>query len=257
MRFALCVVLSAALSVEARAQSTRATVNQFADWYSATSTMKFTDRFNLYVDLQSRYAGTEGMQHQFRVSGDFITSSRFSFSPLGYVYIWNSQYGKQPMTYVNNEHRIYQQFTYKHKMGGTIAQHRIRTEERFIQYHAKDPTGEVVDHGYINKQLRVRYRASFQVPLTHQESRASLSIDAKSWYLFLYDELFVSWGEMVTYHEIDQNRIFVGAGYQFTKDFTIQSGFFYQMLVKANGAQQENNIGIGTWLIYNFDFRKQ
>ena len=72
----------------------------------------------------------------------------------------------------------------------------------------------------------------------------------------MYDEVFVSWGEFVTYNQIDQNRIFVGVGYQFTKDFTIQSGPFWQLLVKANGAQQENNIGIGTWLTYNFDLTK-
>jgi long-subunit fatty acid transport protein len=67
----------------------------------------------------------------------------------------------------------------------------------------------------------------------------------------------MSWGEAVTYHEIDQNRIFVGFGYQFTKDFTIQTGYFWQLLVKANGAQQENNMGIGTWLTYNFDLTRK
>jgi hypothetical protein len=69
---------------------------------------------------------------------------------------------------------------------------------------------------------------SAQVPLTRQNDEASMSIDARSYYLFVYDELFMSWGERITYHEIDQSRVFMGLGYQFTEDFTIQSGFLQQ-----------------------------
>lgn len=220
--------------------------------------MKLSSRFNLVAEGQFRFVdGTEAMMHQFRIAGDIAITPRFSVAPLGYVYIWNYQYGKQPATYVNNEHRIFQQFTYKHKWGSTVVQHRLRTEERFIQSHTTNLNGDVIDEGYINHQFRIRYRLSLQVPLTGQTDRSALSMDARSYYLFVYDELFMSWGERVTYHEIDQNRIFVGLGYQFTKEFTIQSGAFYMLFIKANGTQQENNIGVGTWLTYNFDFTKQ
>ena len=142
-------------------------------------------------------------------------------------------------------------------MSGLNVQHRLRTEERFIQKHHLDPSnGDVINDGYSNQQFRIRYRLYCTIPFTKQADPTSMSIDPKSYYLLVYDELFMSWGEAVTYHEIDQNRIFVGLGYQFTKDFTIQSGFFYQLLVKANGAQQENNMGVGTWLTYNFDLTK-
>lgn len=236
----------------------RQTVNQFADWFSASSTMKTSNRLSIFVDTQFRFVdGTEAMQHQFRIGGDFKITDKFSFMPLGYVYVWNYLYGKQPATYVNNEHRVYQQFTYKHKWGSFNLLHRLRTEERFLQAHHKDTNGDVIDDGYSkNKQFRIRYRIYGTLPLTKQQDPASMAIAPKSYYLVVYDELFMSWGEYVTYHEIDQNRIFVGLGYQFTKDFTIQSGFLWQLLVKANGAQQENNIGIGTWLTYNFDFTK-
>ncbi len=236
----------------------RQTVNQFADWFSASSTMKTSNRLSIFVDTQFRFVdGTEAMQHQFRIGGDIKITEKFSFMPLGYVYIWNYLYGKQPTTYMNNEHRVYQQFTYKHKWGSFNLVHRLRTEERFLQAHHKDTNGNVIDDGYSkNQQFRIRYRIYGTLPLTKQQDQASMAIAPKSYYLVVYDELFMSWGEYVTYHEIDQNRIFVGLGYQFTKDFTIQSGFLWQLLVKANGAQQENNIGIGTWLTYNFDFTK-
>ena len=61
---------------------------------------------------------------------------------------------------------------------------------------------------------------------------------------------------MVTYDEPDQNRLFVGPGYQFTKKLAVQAGYFYQFLVKSNGAKQENNFGPLLQLNYNFDFRR-
>lgn len=249
----LFTVIGMAFQFCLHAQS-RQTVNQFADWFSATSSIKTSSRFALLVDTQFRFVkGTEAMQHQIRLGGDIKISDRFSLMPLGYVFVWNYQYGKQPMTYVNNEHRLFQQFVYKHKAGSFRLQHRLRTEERFLQKHYTDTGGAEVDEGFVNKQFRIRYRAYCTIPITRQADPSSMGIDPKSWYILVYDEFFVSWGEFVTYNEIDQNRIFVGLGYQFTKDFTVQAGPFYQLLIKANGAQQENNIGIGTWLTYNWD----
>ena len=114
----------------------------------------------------------------------------------------------------------------------------------------------MIDEGYVNQQIRIRYRAVFILPITKQESAQSFSLDAKTWFIQIYDEIFMSWGASVTYQEPDQNRIFVGAGYQINKDFSALAGFNYQLLVKSNGAQQENNMGIGIFLVYNFDLTK-
>ncbi len=107
------------------AQSSRQTVNQFIDWFSATTTMKLSDRFSLFTEGQFRFVeGTQAMMHQFRIAGDIAITPRFSISPEGYVYNWNYHYGKQPAANANNEHRIYQQFTYKHKFGSMRVLHK-------------------------------------------------------------------------------------------------------------------------------------
>ena len=247
------------LIYSARAQSTtRQTVSQFVDWFSTSSNIKTSSKFTVYLDAQFRFVdGTQAMQHQIRVGGDFKVSNSFFMMPFGYAYIWNYQYGAQPATYVNDEHRIFQEFIYRHKASAITIQHRLRTEERFIQRHHTDTNAAVIDDGFDNKQFRIRYRIFATIPLTKQADPTAFEVDAKSYYLVVYDELFMSWGEAVTYHEIDQNRIFVGFGYQFAKDLTVQTGYFWQLLVKANGAQQENNMGIGTWLIYNFDLTRK
>ena len=84
----------------------------------------------------------------------------------------------------------------------------------------------------------------------------SSSIEPGTFFASVYDEIFYSWGEHVTYQKPDQNRLFAGAGYQFNKNFTLQGGFLYQMLVKSNGAKQENNIGLQVQVTYNVDCTK-
>ena len=124
--------------------------------------------------------------------------------------------------------------------------HRVRLEERWSQEH--NATNESND--YSDYQWRIRYRILANIPLTRK------SIEPKTLYLSVWDEFFVSWGEKVTFNEINQNRIFVGPGYQFTKNTQLQAGFYYQLLIKSNGTRQENNVGILIQLSMNADLRK-
>ena len=70
-------------------------------------------------------------------------------------------------------------------------------------------------------------------------------------------EWFMSWGDLVTYdNKIDQYRLFVGPGYQFSKNVNLQAGPVYQYLIKKQGLEQENNVGLFVQLNYNFDLVK-
>lgn len=54
--------------------------------------------------------------------------------------------------------------------------------------------------------------------------------------------------------KLTKTGFFTGAGYQINKDFFVWPGFFYQYLLRGNGALQENNVGFLIWVSYNFDF---
>ena len=234
-----------------QAQSDRAIVNQPIEWFATTSNVKMTNKFAILIDGQYRFVkNMQPMQFQIRLGGDFIINDKLSLMPVGYVFVWNPQYGDQPATYVNNEHRIFQQAQFKHKLSRFYFQERLRTEERFLERHVADAGGNITNEGYSNFQFRIRYRFLCNIPLNHAK------VEAKTIYIHVYDEVFMSWGKSVTYHEPDQNRIFTGLGYQFNPSFSMQGGFIYQMLVKANGAQQENNVGTALFLVYNFDLTK-
>ena len=226
----------------------RETVTQALQWFSINSNIKMTSRLSWIVEGQFRYADDfDQQQYQARTALDIKINERFSVVPLGYVYTWNHKYGKQPAAFENNEHRIWQQIFYKHSLRRLKVDHRLRLEERFIQQHHITSDGSVVDDGYILNQTRLRYRLMARLPLN------SASIEPGTFFASVYDEIFYSWGEHVTYQKPDQNRMFAGAGYQFNKNFTLQGGLIYQLLVKSNGAKQENNIGLQLQLTYNVD----
>lgn len=243
----LFIILIAAIHFSIAQPAGREVVNQSIEWFSATANFKLNKTFTLMGEGQFRFAREfEPMQQQARVALDIRINDHLSIAPLGYVYTWNYQYGKQPAEFKNHEHRIWQQIFYKHAAGRFQLDHRLRFEQRFIQVHSHGD-GEIVDEGYTNRQSRIRYRFMARIPLNNK------NIDPGTYFASLYDEAFLSFGKSVTFHEPDQNRIFAGLGYQFDEAFSVQGGFLYQMMIKANGAQQENNTGFLIALNYVFD----
>ena len=243
---ALCGIQSAI------AQSGERTVTQLVQWAAVTSHVKVSPRLSILLDGQFRQVGqVNPQQYQLRTGLDVKLNKSFSIVPLGYVYTWNHLYGKQPARYVNNEHRIWQQVTYKHSLGRVDIEHRLRPEQRFIERRYVNDAGSVVYDGYSDFQFRLRYRLQARVPLNQQ------TLGPDTYYAIIYDELFGSRGEYVTYDKPDQNRVFLGVGYQVHNDFSFHIGGIYQMLMKRNGEQQENNLGVLLQFNYNIDLAQR
>jgi hypothetical protein len=232
------------------AQQSYESVTQSAQWFALSSGIKVSDKVSLLMEGQFRYVNFEPMQIQFRTGVDVTISKNLVIMPGGYVYVWNPIYGNQPATYVNNEHRIFEQIVYSQRIGRTYISHRFRLEQRFIQVHENN-NGEVIDKGYDMYLNRARYRMLINIPINRS------SIVPQTVYGSFYDELFLDFGQEVVYKDPDQNRFFAGLGYQATKLAGLQAGFFYQKLVKLSGMKEENNIGFQILFQYNFDLTKQ
>ncbi len=228
----------------------RETVNQSAEWFAITSNIKMNKRLSLMAEGQFRFVNNlEPMQFQARTGLDIAITKQLSFMP-GYVYSWNPIYGKQPAAFANNEHRIFQQVNFTHRIGRFYFGHRGRLEQRFIEVHA-NVNGEVVSEGYTLYLNRIRYRIQLQVPLNKKE------LVPGAFYASFYNEFFMDFGSNVVYTDPDQNRFFAGAGYKVDKNVSFQLGFFEQRLIKLSGTKQENNIGFQAQLIYNIDLSKK
>lgn len=225
----------------------REEVTQSTEWFSLTSNIKVSKHLSVVAEGQFRFAREfQPMQFQFRTAADVHVTKNISFVPIGYVYTWNPVYGKLPSKFVNNEHRLWEQVLFKHQVGRLRFNHRVRIEQRYIQVHTIN-NGEVVNEGFDYYANRFRYRFMLTVPFGKNE------MGVKSFFGTFYNETFISSGSKVTYHRPDQNRVFVGIGYQAGKSFSVTSGLLYQMLIKANGAVQENNVGLQVMVGYNFD----
>jgi hypothetical protein len=233
----------------------RERVTQGVEWFGTSSAIKLAPQFGLYLDGQYRFAKSmENMQHQFRIAPEIYVNNKLTISPVGYVFIWNFIYGDQPAAVINNEHRLYQELKFKHSVGKFFFTHRFRTEERFIQFHSGNAVDGFDEEWYDkNIQLRLRHRVWLNYALNKEK------IEAKTWYIPTLIEAFMSWGNptYITYEgKLDQLRLYTGIGYQFNKNANIQVGPFYQMLIKAKGDKQENNVGSYIQLNWNFDFTK-
>jgi Protein of unknown function (DUF2490) len=242
------------LAIAGRAQgqpAARQVVNQQVQWSFLSSTIKLKPNYSLFVEEQVGLVEFKNMQHVLRAGFDYAVTKKLSVMPIAYAYTWNYLYGKQPASFVNNERTVWQQIVYRQHISRVAVNHRLRFEERFIQTHSMGSNDEVVSNGFNNKQFRIRYRAFVNIPLNHK------TIEPKTYYISIWDEIFMSWGKAVTFHKPDQNRVFVGPGYQFTKNLAVQGGFFYQMLIKSNGARQENNTGLLLQVNYNLDLSKK
>jgi len=233
------------------AQNSREVVTQSTEWFVLNSNIKLHKKFGFAFDGQLRFVQNfESAQHFLRNGLEIYITPNLSIVPIGYMYVWNFQYGKQPSTYVNNEQRLWQQIQYRHNYKGFYFSHRFRIEQRFIQKHHTEPDGSVVYDGYDTYLNRTRYRLQIHIPLNNEK------IEPGTWFIAIFDELFYSWGSSVTYNKPDQNRMYGAIGYQFNKKFSLQGGAFYQMWIKKNGAEQENNVGTLIQVGYNLDFSK-
>ena len=103
--------------------------------------------------------------------------------------------------YVNDEFRMWEQFVLTNNIGRVKLEHRYRIEQRFTS-----------NAGYRN---RFRYRINAIIPLNNKE------IKDKTWYTSVFNEIFVT--NEAPYYE--QNRVFIGGGYQFNNHFTILAGW--------------------------------
>ncbi|MFT5885302.1 MAG: hypothetical protein ACI9IP_001762 [Arcticibacterium sp.] len=135
---------------------------------------------------------------------------------LGYGFIISENYITDNLEKVGiNEHRIYQQFITKQKLGIVSLQHRYRFEQRFVAGDFK---------------TRLRYFLSMNVPLTRKE------ITDNTLYLSAYNEIFINPKNSV----FDRNRLYGALGYKFNKQVKVELGYMNQFF--KNGGRDQINM---------------
>jgi hypothetical protein len=151
----------------------------------------------------------------------------------GYGFIATHRYGEFPVAAPFPEHRLFQQAQVTHAVGRLGLLHRYRLEQRFL--------GEVgvLDSGE-RRLERWRHENRFRYMLRGTVPLRGTSIEPRSWYVALYNELFVNFGRNVAANVFDQNRAYAALGYRFGTE-RVEAGYMNQLVQQRNGRVFEVN----------------
>ncbi len=233
-----------------RAQES-AVVNQWNSWFMYFGNHRLTDKWSLHTEYQWRRSDVVRYWQQSlaRVGLDYRTGDN-AMVTAGYAYIITYPYGKQPIAFEADEHRTWQQLILTQLAGRFHLQHRYRLEQRWIENVVDDGEGNPVTDGRTYKN-RARYRFFAAIPFNQR------SMGEGAWFIGLYDEIFLGFGENVGKKNIlDQNRFYMALGYQFSPNGNLQLGYLNHQVFKGDGVSRENDHTLQVGLTYNMDWRK-
>lgn len=141
------------------------------------------------------------------------------------------------------EHRSWQQIQWvEHKKGFNFTQ-AFRVEQRFRR-RVRD---ETLDEGY-NFNWRFRYNFTFTIPL-----RGSTLVKHTP-FLLVQDEILVNAGKLISHNYFDQNRSFLGIGYQFTETTSAHLGYLF-IFQQDNPPRYLHIHAIRVFVSHNVDWR--
>jgi hypothetical protein len=187
--------------------------SDFGNWLVYIGNKKLDSKWNIHNEVQYRsYNAIDDLEQLLLRTGiGYNLSENNNNILLGYGYILSQNYIEGIDEKIDvNEHRIFQQFTTKQKIGSVALSHRYRFEQRFVEADFK---------------MRFRYFLGFNIPLTRKEDN--------KYYLSAYNEVFLNTESSV----FDRNRMYGGLGYKFNKSLKIEIGYMNQFFETSNRDQ--------------------
>ena len=194
-------------------------------WYTYGLNHRFSERFSItpYGEFRFYEPSSNYNLAFFSLRGNYHFKGNQSVG-LGYAYLDIDtvfEFDNEPNI---KEHRILEQYIFKHKWGSFKVQHRLKMEHRFLQFSTRN-----------DMQHRLRYCLSFRYDIS------------KTFFAVVTEEPFVNFQDQA-FHE---NRFYAGLGVNIVKNAKIQFGYLKQHIRKNN----LNRIRVG--VSFQTDFRKQ
>lgn len=213
-------------------------------WLGYMNQTRLTNRSGIWLDLH------------LRLNNNFIKEPAISILRGGYTFYLNDQnrltagyaYVKQYAPEGESpdvpEHRLWQQIQWFEKKSWLTMMQWVRLEERF---RTKVEDGELTSD--YNFSYRVRYAMAFTIPLKGK------TITAHTPFLSINNELMINFGSEIVNNYFDQNRFFVGVGYQFTSNLNAHIGYLNVFQQLPTAATFRHVDAIRLFVVHNLDFR--
>lgn len=214
-------------------------------WLGYFNQTRLTNKWGIWLDLHARRTDflDRWSTQIIRPGLTYFANDHLRFT-LGYAYA--RSYPAAGLYTVRPENRLWQQVLWTSRQKRLQTQQWIRVEERFNRKIAND----ALQDGY-SFNFRFRYLLNLMVPLNRD------FIEANTLFLAFNDEIHINAGKQITYNLFDQNRLFVGLGYQFTKGLNLQVGYMNQFQQLPSGNHFNSNNVLRIFAFHNLDFRRK
>jgi len=220
-------------------------------WLMYFGEFRLSEKVGIHAEVQWRRSGPVVNPQQLLIR----TGVNYHLYPsvmltAGYCFVHTSPYGNFPAASGYPENRLWQQVQAKARFGMLEWTGRLRTEQRF----SKLPVLDVVSGEFVPGEAvytnRFRLMNRLSIPFTGKE------ITDRTFYLCVYDEIFINSGRSIAANFLDQNRAFVAIGYRFPKIGRLELGFMEQTVFKPDGIRIERNHTLQIGWISTIDCRK-
>lgn len=189
-------------------------------WLFLLNSTKFNEKWGLHLDVQVRSTDNwEGVKNVLFRPGLTYYINKQQNVTAGYL-LASTDNGIKT-TY---EQRIWEQYILTHKISSVFATHRFRLEQRFLA----------------NGDFSQRFRYFIRLIQPLQKTEQAFT---KGAFLALQNEVFLNIQnkELINNSLFDQNRLYLAAGYRFSKKVDLEAGYLNQAI---NGRTQNtvNNV---------------
>jgi hypothetical protein len=183
--------------------------NKLGSWHMYFGTNKISEKVSIHTEAQLRYYEQAKNFNQLLLrTGVNYHINPNAIATFGYGFIETDGTFSELADLANStEHRIFEQFILKNKVGQFKFEHRYRLEHRFINFADRKET-----------QNRARYRLQVTLPLTD------------IFFLNFYDEIFLNLQNSV----YGQNRLYGAIGLNVTDNLSVQVGYLKNHFPSAN-----------------------
>lgn len=177
-------------------------------WLCYFGDARLAGRWGLHTEFQYRRThGLRDPQQYFYRAGVNYYPAKDVLLTAGVTYLLSLPYGDYPDPSRTYERRTYQLVSLTQHFGRLGLTHRYIQDQRWLRAEGDDQ--------YLF-QNRSRYRAQLKLALTQPK------LAPGTLYALASDEIFISYGTNVAANVFNQNRLYGGLGYQFTKALAVE-----------------------------------
>lgn len=185
-------------------------------WLGFYTKYHFNDKWAYYGEYHIRKRnGFQDMAQVYLRFGATYTIKKYLDFTVGFVhpFYWSPHQEDPNLDRVVPQYRLWQQAVLATPFDHIKLYHQLRVEQRWKRNYEKGSPYELTH--------RFRYKLTIYVPLNKP------AFENHTLFLSMYNEVFIQAGKPIVYNHLEDNRAFLGVGYNLSEQFQIQGGYMF------------------------------